>query len=90
MDSFSKIGRQSKSIVGSMPQNSKTANLLFSNNFLKGISAALSYSEILRGNENVNRATAKSSNTPRYSRRRGKSPAQFNGMHRRRSKKIKW
>jgi len=50
----------------------------------------INYGVSIRRYESSNRATAKSSNTPRYSRRRGKSPAQFNGMHRRRSKKIKW
>ncbi len=50
----------------------------------------INYGVSIRRHENVNRVTAKSSNTPRYGRRRGQSPAQFNGMHRRRSKKIKW
>ena len=48
------------------------------------------YGVSIRRYESSSRATAKSSNTPRYSRRRGKATAQFNGMHRRRSKKIKW
>ncbi len=32
----------------------------------------------------------KVSHRPTYSRRRGKTPLQFNGIHRRRRKKIKW
>lgn len=34
--------------------------------------------------------TFKSSNRPRFSRKRGKTPRQHNGMHRRRRKKIQW
>jgi len=31
-----------------------------------------------------------STSRPNYSRRRGKRPASFNGIHRRRQRKIKW
>ena len=41
-------------------------------------------------NSVTNRGGFKSSNRPQYSRNRGKGPRQYNGMHRRRRKKIQW
>lgn len=36
------------------------------------------------------RATTSRPSAPIYRRRRGKAPSQFNGIHRRRRKKIRW
>jgi hypothetical protein len=38
----------------------------------------------------VGAATGKRSQQPTLGRRRGKTPQQFNGIHRRRRKKIRW
>jgi hypothetical protein len=38
----------------------------------------------------ANGPTAKASNRQGFGRRRGKSPQQFNGIHRRRRKKMSW
>lgn len=46
------------------------------------------YSLKIRRNEGPRRP--KQAASPRYSRRRGKSPLSFNGIHRRRTKKILW
>ena len=47
-------------------------------------------SEFGRNRAGTNTPSRSASNRPSHGRRRGKSPQQFNGIHRRRCKKISW
>ena len=48
-----------------------------------------SYSVKARPKTGINRPQ-RTTNRPSYGRRRGKSPTSFNGMHRRRQRKLRW